>query len=75
MLCLAVGQAALAGEALPPQVEENLAALEGYPTPWGQVGRFLQAVAAHRRPLPPVPSGLPEELAQLLEALKGELGA
>jgi len=75
MLCLAVGQAALAGEALPPQVEENLAALEEAPAPWDQVGRFLQAVATHRRPLPPVPSGLPEELAQVLEALKRELGA
>ncbi|MFB0534791.1 MAG: tetratricopeptide repeat protein [Anaerolineae bacterium] len=41
MLCLAVGQAALAGEEVPPRAEENLVALEDYPAPWDQVGRFL----------------------------------
>jgi tetratricopeptide (TPR) repeat protein len=75
MLCLQVGRAALAGEALPPAAEESLAALEDYPAPWGQVGGFLRVVAAGRRPLPPVPSGLPEGLEQVLKALKGELGA
>ena len=68
---------------MPPPAEENLAALEGAPAPWGQVGSLLRAVAAlalsgaeaGQRPLPPVPSGLPDELQQLLQALKDQLGA
>lgn len=75
MLCLVVGWAALSAEALPLVAEESLAALEDYPAPWGQVGSFLRAVAAGQRPLPPVPSGLPEELEQVLRVLKRELGA
>jgi tetratricopeptide (TPR) repeat protein len=72
MLIFAVGQAALAGAALPPGVAESLAALESYPPPFGQIPAFLRAAHAGQRPLSPIPKGLPPELHELLAALREE---
>jgi hypothetical protein len=45
-----------------------LAQLAEAPPPFAAVGAFLMAVAEHQ-PLPSVPSGLPDQLKQILEAL------
>jgi tetratricopeptide (TPR) repeat protein len=72
-LCLAAGRVALRGEEVSPQVEENVAALEKAPAPWGAVGGFLRAVIGRRRPLPAIPSGLPEEIERMVRIVRQEL--
>ena len=69
---LALAQAAYAARAggapLHPEAAEALAQLADAPPPLGGVGLWLQAVAAGQA-VPPVPPGLPPDLAQILDAL------
>jgi hypothetical protein len=61
--------AARAGNApLPPDAAESLAHLVGAPAPFGAIGSFLQAIAAGQ-PVPPLPTGLPADVTDILQAL------
>ena len=62
-----------AGAALPPQAAEALAQMQAAPPPLDAIGAFLQA-AAEGRPLPPLPSGLPLPVEEMLKVLQEELG-
>ncbi len=57
------------GSALDPEAAETVAQMAGLPAPFGAVGTFLEAVASGG-PIPPVPEGLPSEVASILEKLK-----
>ena len=54
-----------------PDLERSFAILKGQPAPLGAVGFFLEAMAA-RDTLPPVPSGLPKDLTQILETFRAQ---
>ncbi len=60
------------GMSLPPDAAEYLAQLSTQPPPLGAVGDFLRDVADGASP--PVPSGLPPEVAEILEGLRQALG-
>ena len=70
ILALAQGvyRARGAGGRVPLEVGEALAQLEQAPPPLGSIAPFLRAVGAGQ-PVPPLPSGLPEELASILQEL------
>ena len=53
---------------MPLEVGEALAQLEQAPPPLGSIAPFLRAVGSGQ-PVPPLPSGLPEELASILQEL------
>jgi hypothetical protein len=53
---------------VPLEVGEALAQLEQVPPPLGSIAPFLRAVGSGQ-PVPPLPPGLPEELASILQAL------
>jgi len=57
-----------AGGRVPLEVGEALAQLEQVPPPLGSIAPFLRAVGSGQ-PVPPVPPGLPGELASILRAL------
>ena len=57
-----------AGGQVPLEVGEALAQLEQAPPPLGGIAPFLRAVGSGQ-PVPPLPPGLPEELASILQAL------
>jgi len=69
---LALAQAAyrarVSGAALPPDMAESLANLATYPAPLSGMAGFLRAVA-EGQPIPPLPDGLPKELAGILQAV------
>jgi len=67
-LAQAAFQARVSNTSLEPEAAEALAHLAGLPQPLGGVGAFLQAVATGQ-PLPPVPSGLPPAITEILEKL------
>lgn len=80
---LALAQAVYASRAsrsdLDPDAAEAVATLCGLPSPLAEIGAFLRAVAAGKAgdAAPPVPAGLPPELARICEGLAqavGELG-
>jgi hypothetical protein len=58
--------------AILPDLAEALAQLQAAPAPFAEIGAFLHAAAAGQ-PLPPIPAGLPEKLAEILGALKEAL--
>ncbi len=66
-LTLACAQAGFGDGNLGPAEEESLAQLEQLPAPFPGFAAFLRQIAAGQ--LPPIPSGLPAELGQLLEAM------
>ncbi len=66
-LARAVHEARARGVALPVEAAEALAQLSGLPAPLGGVGDFLRGVADGGTP--PVPSGLPSELGEVLAGL------
>ena len=57
-----------AGGRVPLEVGEALAQLEQASSPLGSIAPFLRAVGAGQ-PVPPVPAGLPGELASILQEL------
>ncbi len=69
---LALAQAAyrarVSGAALPPDAAEALAQVANLPAPLGEMAGFLRSVA-EGQPIPPVPGGLPKELADILQAV------
>jgi tetratricopeptide (TPR) repeat protein len=69
---LALAQAAYhartAGVPLPPDAAEALATLAERPPPLSEIPPFLHAIAAGQA-IPPIPSGLPSELAEILQTL------
>jgi len=67
-LAQAVYRARGAGGRVPLEVGEALAQLEQVPPPLGAIAPFLRAVGSGQ-PVPPVPPGLPGELASILQAL------
>ncbi len=72
-LARSVHQARTQHRAPDPETAEALAALAGHPAPLGDLGRHLAALA--RGEDPPPPPGLPEPLAQLIDALHQALAA
>jgi len=56
------------GARVPLEVGEALAQLEQVPPPLGSIAPFLRAVGSGQ-PVPPVPPGLPGELASILQEL------
>ncbi|HEX3131839.1 MAG TPA: tetratricopeptide repeat protein, partial [Thermoanaerobaculia bacterium] len=70
---LALAQAIYAVRAsraeLDPEAAEAVATLCGLPSPLAEIGAFLRAVAAGEEP-PPLPAGLPAELARICEGLQ-----
>jgi hypothetical protein len=58
---------------LAPDAAEALASLAQAAPPLGEVAPFLQAIA-EGRPTPPLPIGLPKEVAEVLEALVKGIG-
>ena len=57
-----------AGGRVPLEVGEALAQLEQVPPPLGSIAPFLRAVGSGQ-PVPPVPPGLPGDLASILQGL------
>ena len=72
-LAQAVYAARTSKSSLPPDAAEALAQLSEAPPPLGAVAPFLQAIAAGQ-PAPPLPVGLPPEVAEVLEALVKGIG-
>ncbi len=66
-LTLACARAGFGGETLGPAEEEALATLDGYPAPFPAFAAHLRRLAA--RELPPIPSGLPKELHEILDQI------
>jgi tetratricopeptide (TPR) repeat protein len=66
-LTLACAQAGFGGGALGPAEEEALAQLDQLPAPFPDFVAFLRNLASAE--LPPIPTGLPLELRQLLETV------
>ncbi len=66
-LTLACARAGFGGETLGPDAEESLATLDGYPAPFPAFAAHLRRLAA--RELAPIPSGLPEELHEILDQI------
>ena len=60
------------GVSLPAKASGALAQLSGLPAPLGAVGDFLRNVAGGASP--PVPSGLPPEVEEILEGLRQAVG-
>jgi tetratricopeptide (TPR) repeat protein len=54
---------------IPPDLAEALAQMKAAAAPFPEIGAFLLA-AAQGKPLPPVPAGLPEKIAEILTGLK-----
>ncbi len=67
-LCQGVYQCRIAGKPAPPDLAEVLTQLTAAAEPLATVGRFLQTLAAGSA-LPAVPTGLPDPLPELLQAL------
>jgi len=67
-LARACAQAGFAKAELAPDAEEALATLAGYPAPFPDFVAHLRQLAAGQ--LPAIPSSLPAELRQILEALE-----
>ncbi len=61
-------QARTSGGPIAPDLAEALAAMAEQPEPLASLAGFLDAVA-QGKPIPPVPTDLPPELAAIMEAL------